>query len=158
MSAGILMFRRRGAAFEVLLVHPGGPFWKNKDAGAWSIPKGEYTDGEDPLAAAKREFHEETGIEARGELIPLGQVRQSGGKIVSAWAMEGDASPQEIRSNTFSLEWPPKSGRMQPFPEIDRAEWFGVKEAEKKMVKAQVEFIGRLARHAAVSRPCDATR
>lgn len=150
-SAGILMFRRRGEALEVLLVHPGGPFWKNKDDGAWSTPKGEFTDGEDPLAAAKREFREETGIEARGELIPLGQVRQSGGKIVSAWAMEGDCSPQEIRSNTFSLEWPPKSGRMQQFPEIDRAEWFDVKDAEKKILKGQVEFVHRLMKQTAES-------
>ena len=155
MSAGILMFRRRDAALQVLLVHPGGPFWKNKDAGAWSIPKGEYAESEDPLTAAKREFQEETGIEAQGELIPLGQVRQSGGKTVWAWAMEGDCAPLEIRSNTFSLEWPPKSGRMQQFPEIDRAEWFDVGKARTRIVKAQSEFLERLAHEPAVRRSRD---
>jgi predicted NUDIX family NTP pyrophosphohydrolase len=152
MSAGVLIFRKRGAALEVLLVHPGGPFWKNKDAGVWSIPKGEYVQGEEPLAAAKRELLEETGIEARGALIPLGQIQQSSGKIVSAWAMEGDCSPQEIRSNTFSMEWPPKSGRIQEFPEVDRAEWFDLKDAEKKIVKGQIEFLRHLMRQTAAGR------
>jgi predicted NUDIX family NTP pyrophosphohydrolase len=152
MSAGILMFRKRGAALEVLPVHPGGPFWKNKDAGVWSIPKGEYAEDEEPLVAAKRELFEETGIEARGDLVPLGQIQQSSGKIVSGWAMEGDCSPEEIRSNTLAMEWPPKSGRMQQFPEIDRAEWFGVAEAKERMVKAQTAFLDRLVEQIAGER------
>jgi predicted NUDIX family NTP pyrophosphohydrolase len=144
LSAGIVMYRKRGASLEVFLVHPGGPFWKNKDAGAWSIPKGEYEEGEEPLDAARREFQEETGIEVLGNFQPLGQIKQSGGKLVTAWAVEGDCSPSEVRSNTFSIEWPPKSGRQQEFPEVDRAEWFTCDEAKTRIVKGQIEFLDRL--------------
>jgi predicted NUDIX family NTP pyrophosphohydrolase len=153
LSAGILMFRRRGAAVEVFLVHPGGPFWRNKDAGAWSIPKGEYSEGEDPLNAAKRELREETGIEARGTFLPLGQIKQSSGKLVTAWAVEGDFPAAEIRSNTFSMEWPPKSGRQQEFPEVDRADWFSCDEAKKRIVKGQAGFLDRLAQQIATASP-----
>jgi predicted NUDIX family NTP pyrophosphohydrolase len=144
LSAGILMFRRRNAGLEVFLVHPGGPFWKNKDAGAWSIPKGEYNDGDDALGAAKREFHEETKFEIRGEVLPLGQIQQPSRKVVTAWAVEGDCSPAEIRSNTFEMEWPPKSGRWQEFPEVDRADWFALDEAKKRILRGQIGFIDRL--------------
>ena len=143
-SAGILMFRTCDATLQVFLVHPGGPFWRNKDAGAWSIPKGEYTEGEHPLDAAKREFREETGFDARGEFIPLGQIKQSGGKLVTAFAVEGDCSPVKIRSNTFSIEWPPKSGRQEEFPEIDRADWFSLEKARTRIVKGQASFLDRL--------------
>ncbi len=143
-SAGLLMFRRRGAEIEVLLVHPGGPFWRKKDLGAWSIPKGEYEEGEDAQAAARREFQEETGIAVRGELTPLGEIRQAGGKLVTAWAMEGDCAPAEMHSNFFEMEWPPKSGKKQKFPEVDRAEWFSLEDAGKKIVKGQAEFLQRL--------------
>jgi len=143
-SAGLLMFRRRGSNFEVFLVHPGGPFWREKDVGAWSIPKGEYEEGEDPLDAAKREFEEETGIKADGEFVALGQTKQSGGKVISAWAFEGDCSPAEIRSNMFSMEWPPKSGHKQEFPEVDRADWSNLKEARTRILKGQVVFLNRL--------------
>jgi predicted NUDIX family NTP pyrophosphohydrolase len=144
-SAGILLYRIAGGTPEVLLVHPGGPFWARKDAGAWSIPKGEYGDDEDPLACALREFEEETGTAlAPGELIELGSVRQKSGKVVSAWAAEGDLDADSVHSNTFTMEWPPRSGRTAEFPEIDRAEWFGVEEAREKLVAAQTEFIDRL--------------
>jgi predicted NUDIX family NTP pyrophosphohydrolase len=143
-SAGILLFRRGSAGVEVLLVHPGGPFWKNKDEGAWSIPKGEFASGEDPLAAASREFEEETGVHlAPARLIALGEVKQAGGKLVRAWAAEGDLDASAIRSNTFSLEWPPKSGRSQEFPEVDRAAWFQLSEARKKLLKGQVPLLER---------------
>ena len=138
------MFRRRGA-LEVLLVHPGGPFWAKKDEAAWSIPKGEYVDGEEPLDAAKREFEEETGITLVGEFLPLQQIKQPSGKVVIVWALEGDCSPTEIRSNTFSMEWPPKSGRQQEFPEVDRADWFTLQEARKYILKGQAGFLDRLA-------------
>jgi predicted NUDIX family NTP pyrophosphohydrolase len=144
LSAGILMFRRRASRLEVFLVHPGGPFWQKKDAGAWSIPKGEYNEGEDPLEAAKREFQEETGFEVHGEFMPLGQIQQPGRKVVTAWAVHGDCSPTEIRSNTFTMEWPPKSGRQQKFPEVDRADWFTLDEAKRRILKGQVGFIDRL--------------
>jgi predicted NUDIX family NTP pyrophosphohydrolase len=144
LSAGILMFRRRDSGVQVLLVHPGGPFWKKKDAGAWSIPKGEYEEGEDALDAARREFQEETGIVAQGEFLPLDRIKQPSGKVITAWALEGDCSPAAIRSSTFSLEWPPKSGRKQEFPEIDRADWFTLEEARKRMVKGQIGFLDRL--------------
>jgi predicted NUDIX family NTP pyrophosphohydrolase len=146
LSAGILVFRKSSLGIEVFLVHPGGPFWKNKDAGAWSIPKGEYLEGADPLEAAKREFLEETGVAADGRLVSLDQVRQSGGKVVSAWAMECDSMPT-IHSNTFSMEWPPKSGRIQQFPEVDRGQWFSLDEARTKIVKGQTGFLDRLASH-----------
>ena len=146
-SAGLLMFRRCGGAPEVLLVHPGGPFWTRRDLGAWSIPKGEFAAGEDPLAAARREFEEETGIVPEGEFIPLAPCRQSGGKVVHAWAFEGDCDPAAIVSNTFLMEWPPRSGRRQAFPEVDRAAWFPLEEAKRKLVSGQgglVEELGRL--------------
>ena len=144
-SAGILMYRRRGGRIEVLLVHPGGPFWRNKDAGAWSIPKGEYTAQEDAEAAARREFGEELGLEARGELEPLGEVRQKGGKRVTAFALEGDLDPSAIRSNEFEMEWPPRSGRSQSFPEIDRAAWFTLVEARERILASQGPLLDRLA-------------
>jgi predicted NUDIX family NTP pyrophosphohydrolase len=144
LSAGVLLFKYRAKLLEVLLVHPGGPFWRNKDAGAWSIPKGEYTGSEDPLEAARREFQEETGFPASGPFLPLGQIKQPGGKLITAFACEGELSPAEIRSNTFRMEWPPKSGRQQEFPEIDRAAWFTVEEAQQRVLKGQSEFIERL--------------
>jgi predicted NUDIX family NTP pyrophosphohydrolase len=143
-SAGVLLFRRTASGIEVLLAHPGGPFWKHKDEGAWSIPKGEYGDQEDPLAAAKREFAEETGVTPSGDFIPLGEVRQHGGKIVSVWAVEGDLDPRNLLSNTFSLPWPPNSGKWQEFPEIDRAEWFSLVTARRKILKGQTEILDRL--------------
>ena len=143
-SAGILLHRKRNGRTEVLLAHPGGPYWRQKDLGAWSIPKGEYEAGEDPLDAARREFQEETGIRLEGELMPLGEVKQAGGKLVRAWTLERDCNPSMLRSNTFSLEWPPQSGKMQAFPEIDRFEWFTIEEARLKLVKAQAAFLDRL--------------
>jgi predicted NUDIX family NTP pyrophosphohydrolase len=145
-SAGILLHRERDGAREVLLVHPGGPFWAKKDAGAWSIPKGEYEDGEDARACALREFGEELGAPAPdGEFVDLGDVRQRGGKVVTAWALEGDANADEIRSNTFTLEWPPRSGTMREFPEIDRAGWFALDEARERILPAQAPLLDRLA-------------
>jgi predicted NUDIX family NTP pyrophosphohydrolase len=148
-SAGVLLFRRVGGQTEVLLAHPGGPFWKNKDDGAWSIPKGEYADDEDPLAAAKREFAEETGLTPSGDFVPLGEVRQPGGKVVSAWAVEGDFDTKLLRSNTFSMPWPPGSGKLQEFPEIDRAGWFALEIARRKILKGQAEVLDRLAQYLA---------
>jgi len=145
-SAGILMYRRRGAGVELFLVHPGGPFWAKKDLGAWSIPKGEYAEGEDPAAVARREFAEETGVSPQGELRPLGELVQPGRKIVTAWALEGDLDPSTLRSNRFELEWPPRSGRRQSFPEVDRADWFSPAEARRKILPGQREFIDRLLR------------
>jgi predicted NUDIX family NTP pyrophosphohydrolase len=139
-SAGVLMFRRIHGTLEVLLVHPGGPLWANKDDGAWSIPKGEYTAEEDPREAAKREFKEETGLDAGGPLLELTAIRQSG-KDVKAWAFEGDCDPAAVTSNAFSMEWPPHSGRRQSFPEVDRAAWFGVDEATRKILKGQIGFL-----------------
>ena len=144
-SAGILLYRVTRGAPEVLLVHPGGPFWARRDAGAWSIPKGEYEPGDDPRTCALREFEEETGTALPpGELIDLGDVKQKGGKVVSAWAAEGDLDADAVRSNTFTMEWPPRSGRTVEFPEIDRAGWFGVDAAREKLVAAQAEFLDRL--------------
>jgi len=145
-SAGLFMYRRRAGRLDVLLVHPGGPFWATKDQGAWSIPKGEYTSEEDPLEAARREFREETGFAVEGEFKPLKPVKQPGGKVVSAWAFEGDCDPAAIRSNTVSIEWPPRSGRQQEFPEIDRAAWFSVEEARGKILKGQVDLLEELCR------------
>jgi predicted NUDIX family NTP pyrophosphohydrolase len=145
LSAGVILYRRARERVEVLLAHPGGPYWRRKDAGAWSIPKGECGDGEEPLAAALREFEEETGIRLEGDLEPLGEVKQTGGKIVRAWTIERDCDPTRIHSNTFSLEWPPKSGNVQEFPEVDRFEWFPIAEARQKLVKAQATFLDRLA-------------
>jgi predicted NUDIX family NTP pyrophosphohydrolase len=144
-SAGILLYRLSGDAPEVLLVHPGGPFWARKDDGAWSIPKGEYDDAEDPRACALREFEEETGTALPpGELIELGSVKQKSGKVVSAWAAQGDLDAEAIRSNTFTMEWPPRSGRTAEFPEIDRAGWFSPDAARQKLVPAQVGLLERL--------------
>src|ERR1044071_901940 len=134
-SAGLLMYRRR----------PGGAFWAKKDAGAWSIPKGEYLAGDDPLEAARREFEEETGMVPEGDFVELGAIRQAGGKTVTAWAFEGDCDPESIRSNTFTLEWPPKSGKQREFPEVDRAEWFMLPEAEEKILSGQRPLLARLA-------------
>ena len=144
-SAGILLYRRRGEGVELLLVHPGGPLWARKDAGAWSIPKGEYGDGEDPLGVALREFEEETGHRLpEGGLVALGEVRQRGGKLVAAWAAPGDLDPAAITSNTFTLEWPPRSGARKEFPEVDRAGWFDPATAREKLLAAQAELVDRL--------------
>jgi predicted NUDIX family NTP pyrophosphohydrolase len=143
-SAGLLMYRRRGDALELLLVHPGGPFWANKDDGAWSIPKGEYDAGEEPLAVAKREFAEEVGAPPDGDFIDLGEVTQPGRKVVRAFAAEGDFDVARLKSNTFEIEWPPKSGRKRSFPEVDRAGWFAPEEAERKILAGQRPFIERL--------------
>ena len=129
---------------EVLLVHPGGPFWAKKDDGAWSIPKGEFGDGEDPLAAARREFEEELGAMVDGEFIPLDTVKQPGGKVVHAWAVRGDFDPSELKSNTFSMEWPPRSGRQREFPEVDRAEWFEMETARTKILGGQAPFLDQI--------------
>ncbi|MGE0865288.1 MAG: NUDIX domain-containing protein [Vicinamibacterales bacterium] len=143
-SAGLLMFRRLpGRPLEVLLAHPGGPFWAKKDLGAWTIPKGEYTD-EDPLVAAQREFQEETGCMPAGPFIELATIRQKSGKVVSAWAFEADWDPCGLRSNDFELEWPKGSGKMQAFPEVERAEWFTIEEARRRMLPAQVPLLDRL--------------
>jgi predicted NUDIX family NTP pyrophosphohydrolase len=131
----------------VLLAHPGGPFWKNKDDGVWSIPKGEYGANENPLAAAKRELAEETGLTPSGDFIPLGEIRQPGGKVVRAWAVEGEFDASHLRSNTFSMAWPPGSEALQEFPEIDRVEWFPLEAARRKILKGQAELLGRLAKH-----------
>jgi predicted NUDIX family NTP pyrophosphohydrolase len=144
------MYRERAGAVEVLLVHPGGPFWAKKDAGAWSIPKGEHEPAEDPLEAALREFAEELGSPAAGPAIPLGEVKQKGGKVVAAWAVEGDLNAADVRSNTFEMEWPPRSGRRQTFPEVDRAGWFTPDAARAKLNPAQHPFLERLV--AAVTR------
>lgn len=144
-SAGILLHRWTERGPEVLLVHPGGPYWARKDAGAWSIPKGEHGDDEDPEACARREFEEETGHALPvGTLTELGEVRLKSGKHVAAWAAQGDLDAEAIRSNTFELEWPPRSGRTQSFPEVDRAGWFGLDEAREKLNPAQAAFVDRL--------------
>ena len=139
------MYRRRNARLEVFLVHPGGPFWAKKDLGAWSICKGEYADGEAPLEAAIREFQEETGFPAQGEFLELGTVQQLGGKIVSAWAFEGDCDPGDLISNRCQVEWPPRSGRMIEIPEVDRADWFSLSEASERILKSQAPFLTRLS-------------
>jgi predicted NUDIX family NTP pyrophosphohydrolase len=146
ISAGLLMFRRKHGGLEVLLVHPSGPFWRNKDEGAWSIPKGEVVRGEDLLARAQTEFEEELGIKPAGDWIPLGSIRQKAGKTVHAWALDGDLPrPFELKCNTFELEWPPRSGTMRSFPEINRAEFFPVEIARRKINPAQSAFLDRLA-------------
>jgi predicted NUDIX family NTP pyrophosphohydrolase len=145
VSAGILLYRRNGGALEVLLVHLGGPFWARKDAGAWFVPKGEVNPGEEEIDAARREFAEETGLRADEKLLELGSVRHKSGKKVSAWATEGDCDPASLRSNTFEMEWPPKSGKKEEFPEIDRAGFFGVEAAREKMHPAEFAFVERLA-------------
>lgn len=143
-SAGILVYRQKKGILEVLLVHPGGPFYKNKDAGVWTIPKGEYEEGEEPLAAARREFEEETGLELSGHFETLTPIKQRSGKIVTAYAVEADLEVANILSNVFSLEWPPKSGKMQEFPEIDRAAWHTVADALQKILPAQTGLITEL--------------
>lgn len=144
-SAGLLLFRRGKAGCDVLLVHPGGPFWARRDAGAWSIPKGECEEGEDPYAAARREFAEELGTPPPdGEVVELGEVRQKAGKIVIAWGIAGDLDPEQISSNTFTMEWPPRSGRTGEFPEVDRAQWFDLAQARERINPAQVALLDRL--------------
>jgi predicted NUDIX family NTP pyrophosphohydrolase len=144
-SAGILLHRRRAGQIEVLLVHPGGPFWARRDAGAWSVPKGELGAGEEPLAAARREFEEELGVAPPdGVPLDLGEIRQRGGKLVQAWALAGDLDVEQVSSNTFSLEWPARSGKMIEVPEVDRAEWFTLTRAREKINPAQAELLDRL--------------
>jgi len=144
-SAGLLLYRRREGKLEVLLVHPGGPFWRKRDEGAWSLPKGELAENEASLEVARREFHEELGVPAPdGEVTALGAVRQAGGKVVQAWAASGDVDVTTLTSNEFELEWPPRSGRMQRFPEVDRAAWFDLEAARRKLLPAQRQFIDRL--------------
>ncbi|MBA2388917.1 MAG: NUDIX domain-containing protein [Geodermatophilaceae bacterium] len=144
-SAGLLLFRRTGPRIEVLLAHMGGPFWQRRDAGAWTVPKGEYEPGEEPLAAALREFAEELGLAAPpGKATELGVVTQSGGKQVIAWAVEGDLDPRDVVPGVFSMEWPKGSGRISEFPEIDHVEWFGLAEARSKVVAGQRVFLDRL--------------
>jgi predicted NUDIX family NTP pyrophosphohydrolase len=142
-TAGLLLYRRRGE-LEVFLVHPGGPLWAKKDIGAWSLPKGEFEEGEEPLQAAKREFAEETGFSVDGEFRLLEPLKQRGGKIVHAWAIEADCDATRARSNLFSMQWPPKSGRIQQFPEVDRAAWFTIPEARRRILPSQSGFIDQL--------------
>ena len=144
MSAGLLLYRQSHGQVEVFLVHPGGPFWAKKDDGAWSIPKGQFPDDEEPLAAAQREFKEETGFAVTGPFQQLGQVTQASGKIVYAWAVNGNVDAAAIKSNTFSLEWPPGSGKTRQVPEVDRAGWFSINIAKKKILKSQTDFLNRL--------------
>jgi predicted NUDIX family NTP pyrophosphohydrolase len=144
-SAGLVVYRRRNGALEVFLVHPGGSFWAKKDLGAWSIPKGEFDPAvEDPLSVAKREFEEETGYTASGEFVPLGEIRQPSGKVIHAWAVEGEFDASGVCSNTFSMEWPPRSGKFQEFPEVDRAEWFPIDEAKRRILRGQTGFLDQL--------------
>jgi len=145
-SAGILLYRRSPAGIEVFLVHPGGPFWAKRDLGSWTVPKGEVNSDENLLQAAKREFHEETGARVDGEFVELAPVRQPSGKVVHAWAVEGDVDAAAITSNTFSIEWPPKSGKTREFPEIDRGGWFALAEAREKLLPGQVPLLDQLIR------------
>ena len=146
-SAGLLMYRRSGdGTLQVLLAHPGGPFWRASDDEAWTIPKGEYEAPEEPLAAARREFNEETGFEAAPPFLPLGEIVQKSGKRITAWAVEGDCDPVQLRCNTFEMEWPPRSGRRQSYPELDRVGWFSLDEARRKIIPAQRALIDRLER------------
>lgn len=140
------MFRRGNGAPEVLLAHPGGPFWAKRDEAAWTLPKGEIAPGEDPLAAARREFLEETGFASAPPFLPLGELRQKSGKRISAWAFEGDADPAALSSNLFELEWPPRSGRLQSYPEVDRVQWFGLDEARRRLIAGQAPFLDSLMR------------
>ena len=151
-SAGILLFRYRNNELQVMLVHPGGPFWANKDKGAWSLPKGLCEEGEDPLVAARREFKEETSLDVDGIFIELGELRQPSQKVIHAWALERDLDPNAIASNTFELEWPRHSGVLRTYPEIDKAGWFGIAEAREKILKGQAEFLDRLLR--VIRHPC----
>jgi predicted NUDIX family NTP pyrophosphohydrolase len=144
ISAGLLLYRRTAAGLEVLIVHPGGPFWARRDAGAWSIPKGEIADGEDPLAAAVREVQEELGLVAAGPFLPLSTARQAGGKRVHAWAAPATFDPATLHSNTFTIEWPPRSGRLRSFPEVDRAEWCSLDVARRRLLPAQTPWLDEL--------------
>lgn len=152
-SAGILLYRRHKEDVEVFLVHPGGPFWAKKDLGSWSLPKGEYEEGEDPLTVAKREFAEETSCTVDGAFLPLGELKQPSGKVITAWALEYDLDPAQIKSNLFMLEWPPKSGKMQEFPEVDAGGWFSLPMSLEKLLKGQIGFIARLADKIGTSPP-----
>ena len=143
-----MLYRRREPGLEVFLVHPGGPFWAKKDLGAWSIPKGEYGEDEEPIVAARREFQEETGFSAAGELLELGTIRQAGGKLVSVWALEGDCDPAALRSNLCEIEWPPRSGSRMEIPEVDRGAWFSLHEARDKMLAGQRPLLALLERAA----------
>jgi predicted NUDIX family NTP pyrophosphohydrolase len=143
-SAGLLLYRRNDRGVEVFLVHPGGPYWSKKDLGAWSIPKGEYTDDEEPLTAARREFLEETGFIVDGTFVALGSIRQTGGKVVSVWALEGDCDPEKLVSNFCQMEWPPRSGRMIEIPEVDRGGWFSLSEAHARILPSQSPMLSRL--------------
>jgi predicted NUDIX family NTP pyrophosphohydrolase len=143
-SAGLLLYRHRGGTVEVFLVHPGGPIWAKRDVGSWSIPKGQFDADEDPLAAAKREFEEETGFKVEGKFKELTPVRQRNNKLVYAWAIEGDCDAALARSNTFPLEWPPRSGITREFPEIDRAAWYPIKEAREKIFDGQIGLLDEL--------------
>jgi predicted NUDIX family NTP pyrophosphohydrolase len=144
ISAGILMYRYQNGVLQVLIVHPGGPFWASKDLGAWSIPKGLIDPGEDPYETAQREFREETGCIVQNHFIPLSPVKMKSGKVVHAWAVEGNCDTSAIKSNTFTMEWPPRSGRQQEFPEVDKAAWFGVEEAKQKINRGQVGLLDEL--------------
>lgn len=143
-SAGFVMYRFMDSKLEVFLVHPGGPYWAKKDEGSWSIPKGEYTDDEEPFEVAKREFKEETGYEADGNFIPLSPIKQPSRKLITAWAFEGDCDARKIKSNMFKIDWPPRSGKQAEFPEVDRAEWFSITTAKRKLLKGHVGFIDQL--------------
>ena len=143
-SAGLIVYRRRGGDLEVFLVHPGGPFWAKKDLGAWSIPKGEYEEGEEGLDVARREFLEETGFAVDGDFLEVGTIKQAGGKVVTAWAVEGELDAALLRSNVFEMEWPPRSGRLREFPEVDRGGWFSIEEAGGMILKGQVGLLERL--------------
>ena len=151
LSAGILLYRKRDTGIEVFIVHPGGPFWAKKDDGAWSIPKGEYVDGEDPLSVAKREFAEETGSDLNGAFVELPVAKQPSGKIIRAWAVEGEIDATSIRSNSFSMEWPPKSGVVQAFPEVDRALWCDLAQARQKLLPGQRVLLDELEQRVRVT-------
>lgn len=146
ISAGLLDYRRNAGVLEVLLTHPGGPLWTRRDEGAWMIPKGEVNPGEDLLDAARREFHEETGFQAEGTFLAIAPIRQKAGKVVHCWAFEGDFDPAQIRSNDFEMEWPPHSGKIVRFPEVDRAQWFDLTQARKKMLPSQLPLLDELER------------
>ena len=152
-SAGILLYRIRSGELQVFIVHPGGPFWARKDAGAWSIPKGEIEEDSDPLEAAKREFQEETGGSVSGEFLPLTPLKQPSGKVVYAWAVDGDIDPSAIKSNTFTMEWPPRSGTQREFPEVDRGGWFTIAEATEKLLPGQRAFLAELQEKLGLTAP-----